>query len=100
MIPVNKRIDLLKIISHPFRSKILEGLTHDVKCVSDFEESLDIIQPKVFQHLSLLRVKGIIDLFVDGRLNSISANNPSSRISLKRSKNSLKTIFTHRHAVR
>jgi ArsR family transcriptional regulator len=44
MIPIEKRIDLLKVISHPIRIKILEELTQGVKCVSDFEDSLDISQ--------------------------------------------------------
>ncbi len=66
MIPINKRIDLLKIIAHPIRIKILEDLVLGVKCVSDFEESLVISQPNVSQHLSLLRTNGIIDFFIDG----------------------------------
>ena len=46
MIPLEKRIDLLKVLAHPVRIKILEELVLGVKCVSDFEESLDISQPK------------------------------------------------------
>jgi len=36
MIPVDKRIDLLKVIAHPVRIKILEDLVQGVKCVTDF----------------------------------------------------------------
>ncbi|HLE17207.1 MAG TPA: metalloregulator ArsR/SmtB family transcription factor, partial [Syntrophales bacterium] len=68
MIQIEKRIDLLKIISHPVRIRILEDLTQGVKCVSDFEESLDISQPNVSQHLALLRSHGLVDYFIDGRL--------------------------------
>lgn len=68
MIPLAKRAELLKIIAHPARLKILEELTHGVKCVSDFEDSLDISQPNVSQHLALLRAHGIIDYYIDGRL--------------------------------
>jgi DNA-binding transcriptional ArsR family regulator len=68
MIPIEKRIELLKIIAHPIRIKILEDLVQGVKCVSDFEESLDISQPNVSQHLALLRTHHIIDYFIDGRL--------------------------------
>ena len=76
MIPVDKRLDLLKVIAHPIRIKILEDLTQGVKCVSDFEESLDISQPNVSQHLSLLRTNNIIDFFVDGRLKCYFLKEP------------------------
>ncbi len=68
MLPLEKRIDLLKVIAHPIRIKILEELIHGVKCVSDFEEFLSMRQSNVSQHLSLLRHYGIVDYYMDGRL--------------------------------
>ena len=65
---LGQRIELLKVIAHPVRIKILEELEKGVKCVSDFEEFLEISQPNVSQHLSLLRNHGIIDYYIDGRL--------------------------------
>lgn len=65
---LNKRAELLRIMAHPVRIKILEELLKGVKCVSDFEEFLQISQPNVSQHLSLLRKHGAIDYYVDGRL--------------------------------
>ncbi len=65
---LNEKAELLKIIAHPVRIKILEELTKGVKCVSDFEEFLEISQPNVSQHLSLLRRHGVIDYYIDGRL--------------------------------
>ncbi len=62
------KIELLKAIAHPTRVKLLEELTHGVKCVSDLEDYLEVSQPNVSQHLSLLRRYGIIDYYVDGRL--------------------------------
>ena len=44
--------------------------------MSDFEESLDISQPNVSQHLSLLRTNGIIDFFIDGRLKCYFLKEP------------------------
>lgn len=76
MIPMEKRIDLLKVIAHPMRVKILEELAQGVKCVSDFEDSLDISQPNVSQHLTLLRTNGVIDFFVDGRLKCYFLKEP------------------------
>ncbi|MBI5204902.1 MAG: winged helix-turn-helix transcriptional regulator [Nitrospirae bacterium] len=65
---LGKRVELLKVIAHPVRIKILEELMKGVKCVSDFEEFLEISQPNVSQHLTLLKRHGIIDFYVDGRL--------------------------------
>ncbi len=76
MLAIDKRLDLLRIIAHPIRIKILEDLTQGVKCVSDFEESLDISQPNVSQHLKLLRSSGIVDYFIDGRLKCYFLREP------------------------
>jgi ArsR family transcriptional regulator len=65
---VGQRAELLRVIAHPARIRILEELTKGVKCVSDFEEFLEISQPNISQHLSLLRNHGIIDYYIDGRL--------------------------------
>ncbi len=62
------RVELLKVIAHPVRIRILEELTKGVKCVSDFEEFLEISQPNISQHLGLMRRHGIIDYYMDGRL--------------------------------
>ncbi len=83
MLSLDKRLELLKVIAHPVRIKILEDLTHDVKCVSDFEESLDISQPNVSQHLKLLRSHGIVNYFVDGRLKCYFLKEPLSPDLLK-----------------
>lgn len=56
------------MIAHPVRIKILKELIKGVKCVSDFEEFLEISQPNISQHLSLLRHYGVIDYYMDGRL--------------------------------
>jgi DNA-binding transcriptional ArsR family regulator len=76
MIPIEKRIELLKIIAHPIRLRILEDLTQGVKCVSDFEETLEISQPNVSQHLTLLRAHGLVDFFIDGRLKCYFLKEP------------------------
>jgi len=76
MLSVEKRLELLKVIAHPIRIKILEDLTEGVKCVSDFEEVLDISQPNVSQHLKLLRSQNIVDYFVDGRLKCYFLKEP------------------------
>jgi len=65
---LGQRIELLKVIAHPVRIKILEELIKGVKCVSDLEEFLEISQPNISQHLSILRNFQIIDYYIDGRL--------------------------------
>jgi len=76
MLAIDNRIEILKIIAHPVRIKILEELMKGVKCVSDFEEFLEISQPNVSQHLSLLRRYRIIDYFIDGRLRCYFLRDP------------------------
>jgi ArsR family transcriptional regulator len=73
---LGKKIELLKVIAHPVRIKILDELTNGVKCVSDFEEFLEISQPNVSQHLSLLRRYGVIDYYMDGRLRCYFLKDP------------------------
>ena len=76
MLAVDNKIEILKIIAHPVRIKILEELMKGVKCVSDFEEFLEISQPNVSQHLSLLRRYQIIDYYIDGRLRCYFLRDP------------------------
>ena len=70
------RVEVLKTIAHPVRLQILEELLKGVKCVSDFEDFLDISQPNVSKHLSLLRRQGLIDYYVDGRLRCYFLKDP------------------------
>jgi len=70
------RVEILRVIAHPVRIRILEELTKGVKCVSDFEGFLEISQPNVSQHLSLLRTNGVIDYYVDGRLRCYFLRDP------------------------
>ncbi len=70
------RVEILKVTAHPVRIAILEELSKGVKCVSDFEEFLEISQPNISQHLAALRHAKIIDFFVDGRLRCYFLRNP------------------------
>jgi ArsR family transcriptional regulator len=70
------RIEILKLVAHPARIAILKELSKGVKCVSDFEEFLELRQPNISQHLSALRHSGIIDYFIDGRLRCYFLKSP------------------------
>ena len=76
MFSLGQKVELLKVIAHPVRIRILAELVKGVKCVSDFEEFLSLRQPNVSQHLSLLRHFGIIDFYIDGRLRCYFLKDP------------------------
>lgn len=65
---LGKQAELLKVMGHPVRLRILRELIKGVKCVSDFEEFLGIRQSNISQHLAILRHHGLIDYYMDGRL--------------------------------
>ncbi|KJR42653.1 Bacterial regulatory protein, ArsR domain protein [Candidatus Magnetoovum chiemensis] len=65
---LGQKVDILRALAHPVRIKILEELSKGVKCVKDFEKFLEIRQPNISQHLTLLRNLQIIDYYVDGKL--------------------------------
>ncbi len=71
-----KKIEILRVIAHPARLKILAELVHGVKCVSDFEDSFNMRQPVVSHHLSILRRFDLVDYFVDGRLKCYFLKDP------------------------
>ena len=73
---LTSRLEVLKLVAHPARVAILEELMKGVKCVSDFQDFLDISQSNVSQHLSALRHAGIIDFYVDGRLRCYFLKDP------------------------
>jgi len=70
------RVETLRLVAHPARVAILEELSKGVKCVTDFQDFLEISQSNVSQHLSALRHAGIIDFFVDGRLRCYFLKSP------------------------
>jgi DNA-binding transcriptional ArsR family regulator len=71
-----KRIEILKIVAHPARLRILAELGKGVKCVSDFEDAFGMRQPTVSHHLSILRRSDLVDYFVDGRLKCYFLRDP------------------------
>ncbi len=53
--------ELLKIMGHPTRLRILMHLKNENKCVKNIWESLSLPQANVSQHLILMKNKGILD---------------------------------------
>ena len=62
--------------SNPLRVRILKILTRETACVSDFVGALGIDQPKVSQHLAILREAGLIACKSEGRRRCYSARHP------------------------
>lgn len=71
---------LLSALSHPIRVRILERLLCSKPgdcCVTDFVEELGAEQPKVSQHLKLLRDAGLIACRTNGRKRCYSVIRPT-----------------------
>jgi len=64
---------LLGALANPLRLRILRKLLQDTACVTDFVDTLGVDQPKVSQHLAVLREAGLIRCRAEGRKRCYSA---------------------------
>ena len=71
-----KNAEILKALSHPTRFMVVEELSKGTKCVGDIQNLLNIRQPNISQHLSLLRLNGIVDYHQDGKMKCYFLKNP------------------------
>jgi DNA-binding transcriptional ArsR family regulator len=54
--------ELLKVIGHPIRLKILQLLKQNGElCVCELLPLLEVSQPNLSQHLSILRLSGLVE---------------------------------------
>mgnify|MGYP006289237023 FL=1 len=68
---VKDKADIIKGLSHPIRLCIVKGLMSDEGCnVSKMQDSLDIPQSTLSQHLAKLRNLGILE----GQRNRVEVN--------------------------
>lgn len=68
---VKDKADIIKGLSHPIRLCIVKGLMSDEGCnVSKMQDSLDIPQSTLSQHLAKLRNLGILE----GQRNGVEVN--------------------------
>jgi len=58
---IARAAELLKVMSHPIRLKIICQLGHDEKTVQQLIESVGTTQSNVSQHLSVMREKGVVE---------------------------------------
>jgi DNA-binding transcriptional ArsR family regulator len=59
--------DFFNALSHPVRVGIVAELLKGTKCVSDIRELVDVNQPNVSQHLTVLKTSGIVDWNQEGK---------------------------------
>ncbi|MDP8218282.1 MAG: metalloregulator ArsR/SmtB family transcription factor [Candidatus Theseobacter exili] len=58
---------IFKLFSHPTRLLIVVELLKGRKCVSGINELVKVRQPNISQHLSLLRLNGIVESKQNGK---------------------------------
>ena len=71
------RAELLRQLGHPVRLAILEELMKSSKCVTDIRDFLEVPQPNVSQHLTVLRQQRIVDFSEDGKLRCYYLKRPA-----------------------
>lgn len=60
MVKEQIKASILKALAHPTRIKIVEMLKGGEKCVCEMLPLLELEQPNVSQHLSILRNHGVV----------------------------------------
>lgn len=50
-----------RVLGHPMRIKLLEGLMKKECCVGEIQKGLSVSQPNTSQHLKILKEAGIIE---------------------------------------
>jgi len=74
---LRERAELLRQLGHPVRLAILEELIKGGKCVTDIRDLLEVPQPNVSQHLTVLRQQRIVDFSEVGKLRCYYLKRPS-----------------------
>lgn len=75
----NDEAEILKVLGHPIRLKIVAGLCNNECNVKHIWECLNLPQATVSQHLALLKNKGIIEGKRDGVEVHYSVVHPMAR---------------------
>ena len=63
---LDMNVDILKAMAHPVRLLIVAELLRNPRCVTAIHEILDVTQPNISQHLTILRNSGIVASDNDG----------------------------------
>ena len=68
--------ETLKSVSHPARLRIIEILEEGERSVTEIQDGLGITQSLTSQHLSTLRVRGVLKARKNGNMVYYSIANP------------------------
>lgn len=71
-----RKSELLKVLGHPERLAILLLVYEEEMCVKDLMEALQIPQPKVSQHVGLMKELGILSFRKEGTKVIYRLSNP------------------------
>lgn len=65
---INNATNLLKGVAHPIRLSIMEVLKEvDKLCVTDIHQQIGVEQAVASQHLKILKDRGILDSYKEGK---------------------------------
>jgi DNA-binding transcriptional ArsR family regulator len=70
--------EILKALCHPTRFLIVEELIKGKKCVSKIQDLIKASQPNISQHLSILRLTGIVEWEQNGQTKCYCLKNPDA----------------------
>ena len=71
------RAQLLRLLAHPARLKILEALCEGPLCVNDLNGVVTMPQPQISQHMAALRKSGVVSCHVNGPLRCYYITKPT-----------------------
>ena len=67
---------VFSIFSHPTRLIIAQMLLEKTKCVNDIKDMVKARQPNISQHLTLLRLNGIVECTQKGKMKCYCLKKP------------------------
>lgn len=73
---LNRAAEILKTVSHPVRLRIIEMLEDGERSVTEIQDGLGITQSLTSQHLSHMRVRGVLQARKNGNNVYYSIANP------------------------
>lgn len=72
------QFEKLKALCHPTRFSIVEELAKGKKCVGKIQDLIKASQPNISQHLSILRMTGIVEWEQNGQTKCYYLKNPDA----------------------
>ena len=73
---LQRAAETLRVVSHPARLRIVEILVAGERSVTEIQDTLGITQSQTSQHLSNMRVRGVLKCRKDGNMVYYSIANP------------------------